>query len=240
MLFKARPKGGTMQSQSLERMVEDKIRKWQTEQRKKYKNPIRPVITVSRLPGAKGGELTRNLAQALGIDFYDQEIVHAIAQNSNVSRRIVEALDEQDRSIFDDWIALLSKDRIWSYEYLQHLTNIVLAIGTHGYAIILGRGASYILPKEVSLRVLIVAPLEKRISNFVEANQVSEKEARQEILRIESERKAFIRKYFQAELTEPSNYDLVINTENIDVDLAAQTIREVFNSRHWYNYEMRK
>ena len=56
-------------------MVEDKIRKWQTEQRKKYKNPIRPVITVSRLPGAKGGELTRNLAQALGIDFYDQEIV---------------------------------------------------------------------------------------------------------------------------------------------------------------------
>ena len=228
-----------MEQHSLERIVEKQIHKWQTEQKRKYKNPIRPVITISRLPGALAGNLARKLSQTLGVDFYDQEIVDGIAQNAKVNRRIVESLDEQDLSIFDEWIAAMG-EHLWAYEYLEQLTRVITAIGTHGYAVILGRGAGYILPKEVILRILVVAPQEKRISNYMEAHKIPEKEARRDVLKIESDRKAFIRKYFQADLVDPTNYDLVINTENIDVDLAAQITGEVFNSRHWYNYEMKK
>ncbi len=225
---------------NLEKRIDEQIRRWQTEQRKRYKNPIRPVITISRLPGAGGGALARKLAQDLGIDLYDEEIVEAISENANVSRRIVESLDEQDRSIFDEWIASLGEDHLWSYEYLEHLTKVVSAIGTHGYAIIVGRGAGFILPQEVSLRVFVVAPLETRIRNVMEAHGTSEKEAGRQVLRAEADRKAFIRKYFLADFMEPTNYDLVINTRNIDIDLAALAVREVFNRRHWYDYNVRK
>lgn len=223
---------------SLETLIEKQIRKWEIEQRKKYKNPIRPVITLSRLPGSLGGDLARKLAADLQIDLYDQQIVEEIARNANVSRKIVESLDEQDRSALDDWISALGEDHMWSYEYLGQLTKVICAIGTHGYAIIIGRGASYILPKEVSLRVLVVSPLETRVNNVMRKYGVTEAEARRNIMRAEAERRAFIRKYFQADLSEPVNYDLVINTENTDIELAARIIKEVFNSRHWYDYGM--
>lgn len=224
---------------SVERMIEEQIRKWQIEQRKKYKNPIRPVITLSRLPGALGGALAGKLSEDLNIDLFDQQIVEKIAANADVSKRLIETLDEQDRSVFDEWISALGKGHLWSYQFLQQLTNVVTAIGTHGYAVIVGRGASLILPKEVSLRVLITAPLEKRIRNTMELYKISENEARKQVMHTEAERKSFIRQYFQTDLTDPDNYDIVINTENIDIDLAAETIKHLFNSRHWYNYSMK-
>jgi cytidylate kinase len=229
-----------IEKSSLEKMIENQIRKWEIEQRRKYKNPIRPVITLSRLPGALGGDLARKVAADLKIDFYDQQIVEEISRNANVSRKIVESLDEQDRSVLDDWIRALGEDHMWSYEYLGQLTKVICAIGTHGYSIIIGRGASYVLPKDVSLRVLVVAPLEIRVNNVMRKYGVPEKEARRNVMRAEAERRAFIRKYFQADLTDPANYDLTINTENTDVELAARIVKEMFNSRHWYDYGMSK
>jgi cytidylate kinase len=225
---------------SLEAVVEKTIRKWQIEQKKKYKNPIRPVITMSRLPGAMGSDLAHKLASDLQIDLYDHEIVEEIARNANVSQKIVESLDEQDRSVLDDWISSLGEYHMWAYDYLTQLTRVICALGTHGHSIIIGRGASYILPKEVSLRVLVVAPMEVRVGNVMLKYRVSEKDARRNIMRSEAERRAFIRKYFQADLTEPTNYDLVVNTENTDIDIATRIIKEVFNSRHWYDYRISK
>lgn len=222
---------------SFDKIIEEQIKKWQVTQRKKYKNPIRPVITMSRLPGAGGNCLAQRLAEALKIDLFDQEIVEKIATNSKVSRQIVESLDEQDRSVFDEWINALGEDHMWSYEYLQHLTNVVGAIGAHGHAIIVGRGASFILPREVSLRLLVTAPLDVRVRNVARIFDVQEKEARRRVMRTEAERRAFIRKYFQADLTDPNNFDLVINTENTDLALAASIVEETFNSRQWFQYK---
>ena len=100
------------------------------------------------------------------------------------------------------------------------------------------RGAGFILPKTVSLRVLVTAPLEIRIRNIVKTFSVSETEARRNVMKVESERKAFIRQYFHTELTDPINYDVVINMENIDVDAAAATVKEMFNARNWYHFHM--
>lgn len=225
---------------SLDKIVEEQIKRWQVDQKKKYKKPIRPVITVSRLPGAGGRSLAKKLAEDLKIDLFDSAIVEEIAKNSKVSLRIVQTLDEQDRSIFDDWIQALGENHMWSYEYLEHLTRVVGGIGAHGHAIIVGRGASYILPTEVCLRVLVVAPLQTRINNVIKAYGVSESEAKRRIIRTESDRKAFIRKYFNADMTDPMNYDLVINTKNFDIDAAVKVVTEAFSSRHWYNYNIRK
>jgi cytidylate kinase len=225
---------------TLDKIVEEQIKKWQVDQKKKYKKPIRPVITLSRQPGAGGRVLARKLAEELKIDLFDSAIVEEIAKSSKVSTRIIQTLDEQDRSIFDEWIHALGESHMWSYEYLEHLVKVVGGIGTHGHAIIVGRGASYILPQEVSLRVLVVAPLHIRIDNVVKAYNVSESEAKRNVLRTEADRKAFIRKYYDADMMDPLNYDLVINTQNFNVDTAAKIVIEAFSSRHWYNYNVKK
>lgn len=229
----------TYPGKTLDKLVEEQITRWQSNRKRKYKKPIRPVITISRLPGCDAWNLAKQLSEDLEIDFFDQEIVDQIAKNADVSRRVVETVDEQDNSIVLDWLSTLTAERhLWPNEYLDQLTRLIGTIGAHGHAVILGRGASYILPKEICLRVLVVAPLERRIENVREAYKVSEKEARQNVMGKESERVAFIRRYFHADMLSPVNYDLVFNMEMCEKDAVVEMIKAAYNTRKWYKYSM--
>ncbi len=231
----------TYPSETLDKIIEKQIKRWQVDQKKKYKKPVRPVITISRLPGANASQIAKQLAEDLKIDAFDQQIIEEIAKNTNTSKKVVATLDEQDSGIVKEWLAFLSTERqVWPYEYIEQLTRVISTIGAHGHAVILGRGASYILPREVCLRVLVVAPMEMRIQNVAKACGVSKKVAQRNVMRTESDRKAFIRRYFHADMTDPMNYDLVINMENCTVPVAAGIIKEAFNNRNWYNFSIDK
>ncbi|MCK7504670.1 MAG: cytidylate kinase-like family protein [Desulfobacterales bacterium] len=72
---------------SFDKIIEEQIKRWQSDQKKKYKNPIRPVITMSRLPGAMSNALAQKLAKDLEIDLFDHEIVEEIATNAKEASR---------------------------------------------------------------------------------------------------------------------------------------------------------
>jgi cytidylate kinase len=226
-------------SKALDKLVEEQIKRWQSNRKRKYKKPIRPVITISRLPGCNAWNIAEQISTDLEIDFFDSEIVDKIAENAEVNRRVVETLDEQDNSIVLEWLSTLTAERyLWAYEYLDQLTKLIGTIGAHGHAVILGRGASYILPKEICLRVLVVAPLEIRIENVRKAYKVSEKVARQNVMGKESDRVAFIRRYFHADMLDPVNYDLVFNMGMCEQDTVAEMVKIAYNTRKWYKYSI--
>lgn len=225
----------------VEEIIAVQLKKWQLNKKKKYKNPIRPVITISRLPGSGANTLAKQLSEHLNMDIFDNEIVAEVAKSAHVRESVIATLDEQDRSILDDWIGALEKKRhLWPDEYLPHLSKVVGAIAAHGHAIIVGRGAAYILPQEICLRLLIVAPMDIRVSNVMHAYGVTKEEAEKQIVSTEKDRRAFIKNYFHADLTDPVNYDLTLNTAHYSVDAAVSIVREAFNSRPWYDYSMRK
>ncbi len=227
----------TYPSSTLDKIVEEQITRWQSNRKRKYKKPIRPVITISRIPGCDAWNIAKKLSEELEIDFFDQEIVDEIAKNADVNRRVVETVDEQDNSVVLDWLSTLTAERhLWPDEYINHLTKIIGTIGAHGHAVILGRGASYILPKEVCLRVLVIAPLDFRIKNVKDTYGVSEKAARKNVINRESERMAFIRRYFHANMLDPMNYDLVLNTEMCEKDSVVEMIKSAYSTRKWYKY----
>ena len=225
---------------TLDKLVEEQITRWQSNRKRKYKKPIRPVITISRLPGCGAWNIAKQISTDLEIDFFDQAIVDEIAKNADVNRRVVETVDEQDNSIVLDWLSVLTTERhFWPNEYLDQLTRLIGTIGAHGHAVILGRGASYILPKEICLRVLVVAPLELRIRNVKDTYGVSEKVARQNVMNRESDRIAFIRRYFHADILDPVNYDLVFNMEMNERDTVLEMVKVAYNTRKWYKYNIK-
>ncbi len=57
-------------------------------------------ITIGRQYGSGGREIGRKVAQALGIDYYDKEILAVAAQNSGLSHEFLKSYDEKPTNSF--------------------------------------------------------------------------------------------------------------------------------------------
>lgn len=211
---------------SISQIIEEQVHRWQIQQKEKpQEKAIVPVVTISREPGSGGRIVAQNLADRLGFEVFHQEVLHEMAKRAEVSEQLLATLDERGLSILEDWISSLVHDRhLWPDQYLQHLMNVIGTIGKHGRSVVIGRGANFILPPEQRFRVRITAPQRLRIKNVARDFNLSPDEAKRRVIKTESNRKAFIRKYFNADIADPTNYDLVINTETLSVDNAVDVI----------------
>jgi cytidylate kinase len=63
-----------------------------------------------------------------------------------------------------------------------------------------------------------------RIDNVAKEFDISAEDAKRRVMRTESDRRAFIRKYFNADIADPTNYDLVVNTATLNVNDAVKVI----------------
>ncbi len=201
----------------VENILEDQVMKWQKRVDRRKKEPAvkAPVITISRQPGILSDELTKGLAEALKLDIFDNEIINAVAKSVKMSEKVVASLDEKTRSALDSWIQMLKSTRyLLPDTFLTHLTKVIGAIGEQGGALIIGRGANLILPPETTVRIRLVAPLGLRIVNLSREEKIASiDEAQRKIHKKEAEQRAYIRKYFEADIDDPVQYDLIINTQ---------------------------
>jgi cytidylate kinase len=205
---------------SIPRIIEEQVQRWQILQKeeKEEKQGI-SIITVSREPGSGGRIVASRLAEKLGIDIFHQEVINEMAKSADVSEKLIETLDERGLSTLEDWISSLAHQRhLWPDRYLQHLMKVVGTIGKHGRAVVVGRGANFVLPPEKRFAVRIVADQTWRIRNVAREFDISTDEAKRRVMRTESDRRAFVRKYFNADIADPTHYDLVVNTERLNVD----------------------
>ena len=216
-------------TRSIEQIIEEQVRRWQimlTEEKKEEERIS--VVTFSRERGSGGDILAERLAEKLGYELFHQEVLHNMAESARVSVQFVETLDEKSVSVLEEWISsLVDKRHLWPDQYLQHLMKIIGTIGKHGRAVIIGRGSNFVLPPDKRLSIRVIAPMEQRIRNLSKELGITVEEAKQKITKTELDRKGFIKKYFNADITDIFNYDLIINTENLSIDDAINAINGV-------------
>ena len=212
---------------SIEQFVKEQIKKWErlyTEKERKEEARI-PVITVSMAPGAGGTIVAQKIAERLDFDLFNRHIIKGISESARISASVVETLEKERLSGVEDFIAsLVNKNYLYPGLYLQHLMQVVCTIAEHGRAVIVGRGANFILPPEKRFSVRVIAPLEQRIQTIADTYKVSTDEAKRRVIRRESRRKAFIRQSFNADIADPIHYDLTINTGRISFDAAVESV----------------
>ena len=218
-------------TRSIQQIIEEQIHRIQLIQKEKVTATLElPIITISREPGSGGRIIAKKIAEKLDLDLFHQEVLHEMAKRAEVSERLLETLDEKGLTVLEDWISSLVYDRhIWPDQYLRHLMNVIGTLGKHGRAVIVGRGANFIIPPDKRFRVRIVAPQKFRIDNVTRAFNLSYEDAKRRVIRTESDRRAFIRKYFNADIADPINYDLVINTATLGIEKAANAIISSIN-----------
>ena len=201
---------------SIETFIKEQIEKWKN----KTQTHV-PVITISSEPGSGGRVIAQGLAEKLDIDLFDRDIVREIAESAHISSAVIETMEKERLSGVQDFISSLVNDRyLWPGVYLDHLMKVVAAIASHGNGVIVGRGANFLIPSKDRLSIRVIASLETRMKNVAKEFGVSPEEAKRRVIHRESRRSAFIRQSFNADVADPHNYDLVINTEKLSIDAA--------------------
>ena len=213
-------------TRSVQQIIEEQMQRWQLMKTKKVKEKQGvSTITISREPGSGGRIIAKKLAGKLGFEVFHQEVLLEIARRADVSEKLLATLDEKGLTVLEDCISSLVYDRhLWPDEYLKHLMEVIGAIGEHGRAIIVGRGANFVIPPENRFRLRIVSPQNVRIANVARTFDVTAEDAKRRIIRTESDRRAFVRKYFNADIADPVNYDFVINTGALEIDKAVDAV----------------
>jgi cytidylate kinase len=204
----------------------------------KSPKPRRPfTIAISGEAGTQSSLVAREAGRRLGWQVYDRELLELIGQDMGVRAALLESVDQRRQSwileaaqgllaapMKSDWGALVSQSG-----YVHHLINTVLALGAHGECVIVGRGAGFILPSETTLRVRLIGLSRQRIAALSHNLGVSEREAARKVRTIDREQAHFIKDYFTRDVSDPRNFDMLLNVSRFTVPLCAQTIVEALH-----------
>jgi len=219
-------------------LVDEQVKRWLAEQEKRKAQPRvtpeppRPLVTISREAGANGTSLGRIVAKKLGFELWDQEIVHRVAQEKGAPEALFAAVDERARSRIVDLLAgILMGDVGTETEYLASLGRVFHSIAEHGSAVIVGRGAHFVLGPGEALRVRVVAPLEDRVRVIAGTRRMADREARAEVERIDHERVAFNRHHYGRNVADPAFYDVVVNTGSFQLESAADVVVAAYRAK---------
>ena len=182
-----------------------------TRQRKK---PARQLtVAISREAGSLGAEVAQELGKRLDWPVYDREILELIAQRAVLRTELLESIDEQDSNWLNETMRSLGHpDELSRAGYLLHLTKVLAALAAHGKCIIVGRGATAMLPSASTLKLRVIGPVEQRIDRIAQQQRVSRSEAEAIVHRIDNGRREFVSHHFRKDVDDPHGFDLVLNS----------------------------
>jgi len=182
-------------------------------------------VCVSREAGAGAGSIARVVGTRLNWKVFDHEILETIAKRMETPTDEVRVYDELAPSVVQDWILPLREEHYAPQEaYLDHLAKLVEAIGRAGESVIVGRGAGFLLPRESTLSVRVVAPLRFRAERLAERMGVSVRTARRAAVDLDRRRRQFERTMYRADPTDPHHYDLVLDSQSLGTAIAAEVL----------------
>lgn len=184
-----------------------------------------PWITISRQLGSLGSPLAVRLAETLGWQAYDREILAAIADGTRSHEVLLERYDEHAVREFDEYLAQLIVPADPGHaRYLVELAVVVARIARQGRAVLVGRGAHWILTPACGLRVRTVGALDARAAEVSRLEGVPLDEARRIVSENDQTQRAFIRQTFHKEIDDPSGYDLLLNVGDMGFEAALQSV----------------
>lgn len=197
------------------------------------------IITIGREFGSGGRELGRRLAEELHIEYYDKEIITAIAERTSMSQEYVqEVLEGKPHPLYPITIgqSMLITDNFYFHQeqsiYLAQ-SEIIRSLAQKSSCVIVGRCADFILKELKPYRIFVYADMDSRIKRCISRNkdsekQLGEKEIRKQINSIDKNRAKYYSFYTGNKWGDKANYDLCINTTDVNIKDMASVIAKIF------------
>jgi cytidylate kinase len=198
------------------------------------------VLTIAREYGSGGSDIGRKVAELLGWECIDKQIIEHVAAVGKVDPAWAAKADERAIAWWQRLLKSFSQSTPETYvadesgsavdrDTVQHFTErFIHEAANIGNCVIIGRSAQCILrhhPKV--LRMLVYAPLKEKLVRMKERHP-GERNLEALLRRMDSERIHYARYYYDVDSTDPRLYHITLNS-TLGVDtcagIAAQIIR---------------
>ena len=178
------------------------------------------VIAIGRQFGSGGHDIGKILAEKLGYDFYDAEIIQMTAGTTGYTPEFIKKNEEiMTNSLIYDLVNQMDlnadmqdeapKDKIFEAE-----CQVVRNLAKKGNCVIVGRCADYVLRNSGNcLKVFFSAPLVSRIRRVAQRQNISEGEAKATVQKNEKLRADNYRYYTRRMWGAAGNFDISLNTD---------------------------
>ena len=180
------------------------------------------VITISRKVASLGDETAEALAKKLNYTFITRHYVEQRLKDKGVPEDVLKKYDERKPNFW----ASLSRERD---RYVDILREIILEEAEHDNRIFIGRGGFSIL-KDIPgcYSVRLVSSDKVRLERLMNEFNWSENQARERLTESDQNRDGFHKCFFNVEVENPTIYRLVLTTDTINADTAAEIIKTAF------------
>lgn len=190
-------------------------------------------VSISREVGAGGSEVGQFVGARLGWEVLDKNLLDQVAEHYQLSRSMLELVDETQASwVYDILGAWVDRKIIPHEKYVIDMERIVLRAARRGNVVFVGRGAQFLLPAERVLAVRLIAPEACRAARVAKAMTLDPERAKQYIAEVDRGRREFVERFLHRDITDPHLYDLVIRTDRIGLEPAADLIVDLC-CRRW-------
>ncbi|MBW1691465.1 MAG: cytidylate kinase family protein [Deltaproteobacteria bacterium] len=184
------------------------------------------LITITSSMGTGGITISRQVADALNLELYDDQRLQEEAEKIGISPEHIESLDEKAPGLFS---------RLLSYKpqaYVDLVQAVVYGVARRGEGVIFGHGAQFLVRDfGCALQVRLYASFPTRIQYLMDKQGMSREAAEKIIQKSDSDRRGFQQYAFHMDWNDPSLYDLIINRDKLSIDSAAKLIIEVAQSQ---------
>jgi len=184
------------------------------------------VISIGRQFGSGGRVVGQRLAEELGYDYYDKQLLVLAAKEIGFEPEVFEAVDEQPKShnifqSFGEFISGLNpSDSYMSDDHLFKVqSDVIRQLAVTRNCIIVGRCSDYILRDYPNcFSVFLHAPMQDRIKRVCARMPIEQCKAQAFIERNDRRRAAYYNYYSNKEWGQASTYDLSLNVSRLGVE----------------------
>jgi cytidylate kinase len=194
-------------------------------------------IALSREAGTRGTSIAQEVGKRLQWVVYDNELLERIALDMGLRATLLKSVDERRHSWLQETAETFMRARstrdwatpVTDSEFVHQLIKTVLALGSNGECVIVGRGAAFILPPATTLRVRLVGSERDRAAELARKHSLPEREPLRRLRNIDRERNDFVQDHFLRDPTDPRNFDLILNGPRFSVAENAEVIVETLH-----------
>ncbi len=172
-------------------------------------------ISISRQRGCGGRLVGKELADRLGIAYYDKDnIIDLVAEDCGLARETVaELMERKTSSLLYELSSIANPNPLEDQVYLSK-TRVVTALAEQGSMVIVGSCADYILRDEENLlKVFLYGSAEQRIDRIVNVYKDVESLSTQKLKSLDKSRADYYRFFTSRKWGDWSNYDILLNTD---------------------------